>query len=189
MFVDLAFCVFDDTPLANSHIFKIAPLHVSSVLRLSTPHCQLKNLGVIDRAKILQHLVSRVKVKYKERYAKVLDLTDLETILEGSLSPAVREICENGNFTLSRYAIKTWNIKWILIFCSKLGRDRRQPWNLKRYWNLPAHSLATELARLFLVVCRSSHSTLRANHCPQQPLSSKTPAFTTLYNLGFQGGD
>jgi hypothetical protein len=74
---------------------------------------------------ILRHLISRVKFKYRERYAKVLDLSDLESVLESSLSPAVREICENGKFTLSRYAFRIWKVEWTLIVYSKYDRDRR----------------------------------------------------------------
>jgi hypothetical protein len=95
----------------------------------STPYNHLKRLGVIDRAHILQHLISRVKIKYQERYVNILDSIDLEAVLEGNLSPAVRETCENGKFTRSRYVSKVWKAQgmlMMLISCSKLGRDRRQ---------------------------------------------------------------
>lgn len=66
------------------------------------PFC-LENLGVVNRAQIFKTMLSRVRSKYANRYRPVLDMDNLEEVLEGALSPAIREMCESGRFTLERY--------------------------------------------------------------------------------------
>lgn len=63
----------------------------------------LPNLGPLDRGAILRHLIEKVRKKHGHRYAAVLSMGDLDSILETSLNPAVRGICEEGKFTLPEY--------------------------------------------------------------------------------------
>lgn len=61
------------------------------------------NLGPIDRTSILEHLISNVRLGMSERYSSVLEEYDIAKILEDSLSPAVKDICEQGKFDLTRH--------------------------------------------------------------------------------------
>lgn len=61
------------------------------------------NLGPVDRTSILEHLISKVRLEMNERYSSVLEEYDVARILEDSLSPAVKDICEQGKFDLARY--------------------------------------------------------------------------------------
>ena len=62
----------------------------------------LQSLGPINRTLILKNLISKVRLKYEERYASVLESESVEKILEENLNPAVREICDEGRFTLHK---------------------------------------------------------------------------------------
>ncbi|KAJ5954177.1 hypothetical protein N7501_008456 [Penicillium viridicatum] len=59
------------------------------------------NLGPVDRTSILEHLISHVRLEMSERYSSVLEQYDIAKILEDSLSPAVKDICEQGKFDLT----------------------------------------------------------------------------------------
>ncbi|KAJ5385443.1 hypothetical protein N7517_003354 [Penicillium concentricum] len=61
------------------------------------------NLGPVDRSSILEHLISNVRIEMSERYSSVLEEYDIARILEDGLSPAVKEICEQGKFDLIRH--------------------------------------------------------------------------------------
>lgn len=61
------------------------------------------NLGPVDRTSILEHLISNVRLEMSERYSSVLEEYNIAKILEDSLSPAVKDICEQGKFDLTRY--------------------------------------------------------------------------------------
>lgn len=61
------------------------------------------NLGPVDRTSILEHLISNVRLEMSERYSSVLEKYDITKILEDSLSPAVKDICEQGKFDLTRH--------------------------------------------------------------------------------------
>ncbi|KAJ5834165.1 hypothetical protein N7447_000191 [Penicillium robsamsonii] len=63
------------------------------------------NLGPVDRASILEHLLSNVRLEMSERYSSVLEEYDIARILEDSLSPAVKKICEQGKFDLIRHLL------------------------------------------------------------------------------------
>lgn len=65
------------------------------------------NLGPVDRTSILEHLISKVRLEMNERYSSVLEEYDVARILEDSLSPAVKDICEQGKFDLARYVTLT----------------------------------------------------------------------------------
>ncbi|KAF9247790.1 hypothetical protein DTO006G1_6085 [Penicillium roqueforti] len=58
------------------------------------------NLGPVDRTSILEHLISNVRLEMSERYSSVLEEFDIARILEDSLSPVVKNICEKGKFDL-----------------------------------------------------------------------------------------
>ena len=60
------------------------------------------NLGPVDRTPILEHLISNVRLEMSERYSSVLEEFDIARILEDSLSPVVKNICEKGKFDLIR---------------------------------------------------------------------------------------
>lgn len=62
----------------------------------------LQSLGPINRTLILKNLISKVRLKYGERYASVLESKNVEKVLEENLNPAVREICDQGRFTLHK---------------------------------------------------------------------------------------
>ncbi|CAG8072561.1 unnamed protein product [Penicillium nalgiovense] len=61
------------------------------------------NLGPVDRTSILEHLISNVRLQVGERYFSVLEEYDISRILEDSLSPVVKDICEQGKFDLNRH--------------------------------------------------------------------------------------
>lgn len=61
---------------------------------------QLENLGVIDRAAILHNLLLKARDNMEGRYSPILDNDNASTIMEHFLNPIVRELCENGEFTL-----------------------------------------------------------------------------------------
>lgn len=58
------------------------------------------NLGPVDRTSILEHLISKVRLEMSERYSSLFEEYDIARILEDSLSPAVKDICEQGKFDL-----------------------------------------------------------------------------------------
>ena len=60
------------------------------------------NLGPVNRATILDHLLSKVLEKMKERYTSVLEENNIGQLLERALNPIVKAICEQGNFDLKR---------------------------------------------------------------------------------------
>lgn len=106
----------------------------NNVVMGATPSPNLPNLGPVDRSKILKHLLAKVKSKYGERYAPVLEIDDLERILEDGLESAVRDICANGQFTLSRFVLfyphemAIHSLTNVLTSLREIGRD---PTNLK----------------------------------------------------------
>ena len=51
--------------------------------------------------------MTQVREKYNQRYAILLDAMNVGIALEEKLSPAVRNICEKGTFTLSRYFLNS----------------------------------------------------------------------------------
>lgn len=61
------------------------------------------NLGPVDRTSILEHLIANVRLEMSGRYSSVLEEYDIAKILEDSLSPAVKDICEQGKFDLTRH--------------------------------------------------------------------------------------
>jgi hypothetical protein len=71
------------------------------------PSVRHNSLGVVDRLSILRHLISKAKQKYNYRYSKILNSAnmDVETLLDNNLSLSVKELCERGQFTLSRYVL------------------------------------------------------------------------------------
>lgn len=69
---------------------------------IDTP-VHLENIGPIDRISIVRHILLRVSNKYEKRYSVLLK-SEVVKVLEEKLNPAVREICDNGRFTLDRYA-------------------------------------------------------------------------------------
>lgn len=52
---------------------------------------------------ILKHFISKVRDKYPDRYAHILQSENTMKTLEQNLIPGVRDICENRNFTLDKY--------------------------------------------------------------------------------------
>ncbi|KAE8138501.1 hypothetical protein BDV38DRAFT_282164 [Aspergillus pseudotamarii] len=76
---------------------------------------QLQNIGPVNRALILKQLISKTAEKYEERYASILDTDDMGAILEQHLNPTVRDICKNGEFTLSKYIARFFTLSGIFL--------------------------------------------------------------------------
>ena len=63
------------------------------------------DLGPVDRPSILEHLIEKVHLEMNERYSPVLGEYDIVGMLENSLNPIVKDICEQGKFDfLTRYS-------------------------------------------------------------------------------------
>ncbi|KAE8418752.1 hypothetical protein BDV36DRAFT_294798 [Aspergillus pseudocaelatus] len=76
---------------------------------------QLQNIGPVNRALILKQLISKTAERYEERYASILDTDDIGAILEQRLNSTVRDICKNGEFTLSKYIARFFTLSGIFL--------------------------------------------------------------------------
>lgn len=70
---------------------------------MASSEIQTLSIGPTDRTSVLKHMLLKVHHDMVDRYGSLLENFNVENWLEESLSPAVKQICEQGKFDLIKY--------------------------------------------------------------------------------------